>query len=266
MAAKKRPTDVHLYKRFRADNKDHAAFEMLYGRYYPPNGDALLDWDGENLVDWVQFEKGINGFDADDIVADCWADLIVNQPDIRRCFSAFVYQKLDWLIGDYWERRRWPKRRKSPENQDTPEQQKTPEEKFWLMPWRAKSNHFRPLDDKPLSIMVRAENTAALQDDRIRARQLTYFLDLAIMQEAMGRLSMQEQQTIDLHWLKGLTIEEAAKATGTTFWQFRKRSERALKRLCNEFSASGTRRKPWRIKRSCSSNGETCVLISIGAL
>ena len=231
-----RPSDEELYRRFRMD-KDHAAFERLYQRYSPPSGD-LLDGDGQNLVDWVQCEKGINGFDADDIVADCWADLIVNQPDINESFKAFTYQKLEWLVADYWEKRRWPKRRKLPESQDSPEQKEKPEEKFWLMPWRARSNYtspFAPLDEKPSRTILRAEETAALQDDRIRARQLTYFLDLAIMQEAITRLSLEEQHTILLYWFKALTLTEAAKAAGTTFWQFRKRNERALKRLCNEF-------------------------------
>jgi RNA polymerase sigma factor (sigma-70 family) len=216
MAAKKRPTDVHLYKRFRADNTDHAAFETLYRRYYPPCGN-LLDWDGQNLVDWVQYEQRINGFDADDIVADCWADLTINQPDIRRCFRAFVYQKLNWLIGDYWDRRREP-------------------EKPWEAPWRALSNSsFFDPDEKPTKETVQTEIAAALRDERIRSRQLTYFLDHAILQEAITRLSAQERQTIQLHWIEGRTIEEAAKAAGTTFARFRTRNERALKRLCNEF-------------------------------
>ena len=134
MATTKRPTDVHLYKQFRADNMDHAAFEALYGRYYPPNGDPL-EWKGENLVDVVRHKYHINGFDADDIVADCWADLTINQPDIRRCFRAFVYQKLEWLIGDYWEKRRWTKPWKPPKSGESLEEEeerkkKEPEEKF----------------------------------------------------------------------------------------------------------------------------------------
>lgn len=233
MATTKQTTDEELYQRFRRD-KDHAAFETLYGRYTPPSGDALLDWKGENLVDWVRFKHHVNAVDADDVVADCWADFIVNQPDINECFSAFAYQKLAWLVADYWDKRRWPEQRKSPESQQTSEQQKKPE-KPWLMPWRTLTNCFLPLDDGQFPIMARAENTAALQDERIKARRHTYFLDHAIMQEAMTRLSPEEQQALHLHWIENMTIEEAAKAVGISFARFRRREEKALKRLCSEF-------------------------------
>ncbi len=215
MATANQPTDEELYQRFRRD-KDHAAFETLYWRYTSPSGDALLDWNGENLVDWVRYKRFVRSFDAEDIVADCWADFIINQPDINECFRAFTYQNLEWLVADYWDKR------KRPEN-------------CWLKPWRALTNHFLPLDDEPFSIMVRAENTAALQDERIKARQHTYFLDLAIMQEAMTRLSPEEQQTLRLYWIEERTIEMAAKATGVTFAEFRRRKDEALERLCNEF-------------------------------
>jgi RNA polymerase sigma factor (sigma-70 family) len=209
------PSDEELFQRFR-NEKDHAAFEMLFHRYSQSSGDGLLDWHGENLMDWVMYEKGINAFDADDIVADCWAYLIINQPEIRENFGAYTYQKLDWLVRDYRDRRRKPK-------------------KPWLTPWRARTNYFPPLDDKPFPIITPGEVAESRTRDRNKSRQFTYFLDHAIMQEAMRRLPVQEQQTLRLYWIEGLTLEEAAQAANATFATFRTRHDQAFQHLSEEF-------------------------------
>jgi RNA polymerase sigma factor (sigma-70 family) len=190
---------LELYDRFR--NGDDDAFGILYQQF--------SHQEYENLAKWARKKYDLREHDTEDLVASWWLNIYVKKPKINVSFEAFARKDIRWRILTLLRKR-------------------NPGKMPWKKPWVAQTNQFL---GSGIGLRSKEKWTMALVDDHSKPAHIAHLIQLAVLRPAIFELLPDERQAIRLHRLEGRTLEEAAFATKTTLWHFRKLLEKATKSL-----------------------------------